>query len=553
MSKGADRIRPAIVTKGYARTCSEPMNSVRSFRVTPGILLARVSRNGVGLRRIVIALVLLVSVTLPATSQAASTKASAKTTFTSGVMPHPTKRPSAEPGMAIDGGGTIWVSSFMAGGPPAPEQIPNSFGELQGTGIWKSTDGGASYRWVIDPFKPVANLPGVPLAGNDSDIAAAPLKNADGFYNVYAVALYPSNMSIILSRDGGATWIPIPLAGITGFPFDRPWATADGACLLYVTYHSGPEWFINRYDFCDPTNSNVAVDPVSRIDVPPGAGLTGASALIGKIVADTSKTSRFAHRLYMPMEVCVGPSPVGEGDGDNPVAEILGEDLGSEAEAQAEEDGRCDPHPYISVAVSSDRGATWTEHRVATLPTDPILIWPATVATDADGTVYVAWFDESDAFIARSENGGASWSAPSRINTGAAKTAVYPTVAATGKHTVGVAYYGTERDGNANDAKVMGAPNATGSAPWAVWYAFSRDDGRTFTNTAATGVIHLGQVCTRGGACAVENSRNLFDDFGMVFNTRGKAAIAHTTDRVPIPGKTIGTLDTTFTAYATQR
>jgi hypothetical protein len=181
-------------------------------------------------------------------------------------------------------------------------------------------------------------------------------------------------------------------------------------------------------------------------------------------------------------------------------------------------------------------------------------IWPATVASDADGTVYVSWFNERESYISRSENGGRTWTTPVQVNTGDAKTAVYPTVAATGSNTVAVAYYGTTRDGNANDLNLMGPPGNTTSAPWHLWWARSTDGGRTFSHHVASPVIHYGELCTQGGGCATQGSRNLFDDFGTSFSPKtGRAVIAYTTDQVAVNGFDKGTLDTTYTAYATQK
>jgi hypothetical protein len=142
------------------------------------------------------------------------------------------------------------------------------------------------------------------------------------------------------------------------------------------------------------------------------------------------------------------------------------------------------------------------------------------------------------------------WSPPVVVNSGG--TAVYPTVAASGHNGVAVAFYGTDRDGDANSLDVMGQPGTAGSAEWRVRWATSNNGGRTFQTYDASPLIHLGMLCTHGGGCSVANSRNLFDDFGMVFTKDGRATIAYTTDQVAVPGKTIGTLDTTFTASTTE-
>lgn len=482
-----------------------------------------------------------VIVMLLVASAAPHGRADAPPKFDGGVLPTPTGRPNAEPGVTVDGGGTIWVSSLMAGHVPSgPDDTTPT--DIPGTGVWRSRDGGRTFEWVIDPYKPIDDLPGVPLAGNDSDIAAAPERNTRGLYNVYAAALYPSNASIAWSYDGGATWIRQPISGITGFPFDRPWVAADGPCGLYLAYHSGPPWFVHRYDFCDPTEQAIAKEPVWTVEIGP-EGIEGRGVLAGKIHVDTSRASRFSGNVYLPMETCAGP--LGSGEGEEEIVEGV--------EPPIELGSGCRDTPSVMVASSADRGRTWTAKRVAAVHNGAAPIWPVTVATDADGTVYVSWFDNHDAYLSRSDDGAKTWSRPVLVNTGMARTAAYPTVAATTGATVAVAYYGTTRDGDANDARVMGAPGSSKGAEWRVWYALSKNAGKSFTQHPASPVVHLGMVCTRGGACDVPNSRNLFDDFGMVFHPRTQApTIAYTTDRVAVPGRTIGTLDTTFTAFATQ-
>ena len=454
----------------------------------------------------------VLALVVAAFAPSAPSHAASRATFRGGILPMPQLRPNAEPGMAVDGGGTVWVSSLVGGEPP-PEGA-----EVPGTAIWRSRDAGRSYEWVTDPNEIVPGAPALPFAGADSDIAAAPERNDSGHYNVYAAALHPAGVTIALSSDGGASWLLDPLAGAAG-PSDRPWVAADGACSVYLAYRRFAPWFVHRYDLCDPLGNRAAREPETTVTLTPG-GVEGGDVRAGKIVVDASPRSRFRHAVYLPLEVCpIGLVPP----------------------------GACRTRPYIAVARSLDEGRTFTSHRVAVVRNGAQPIWPVTLATDAVGGVYVAWHDDRDAYLSRSHDAGAHWPRPVRVNGRGSPTAIYPTVAAEGRGVVEVAWYGTTREGNANDQKVMGLPNAKGAASWRVWWARSTNGGRSFDAQPVTGVVHRGIACTSGTGCEIENSRNLFDDFGIVIHPRThRASIAYTTDQ---PG---GTLETTFSAYATQ-
>src|SRR5205807_1209508 len=99
-------------------------------------------------------------------------------------------------------------------------------------------------------------------------------------------------------------------------------------------------------------------------------------------------------------------------------------------------------------------------------------IWPATVATDAAGTVYFVWTDSVHSYMNTSRDGGKTWSPSRRLDVGSIRAAVYPTVAARGAGRLDVAMYATDRAGNSN-AAAMGKPGSTTGAAWRVWVARS--------------------------------------------------------------------------------
>jgi hypothetical protein len=161
--------------------------------------------------------------------------------------------------------------------------------------------------------------------------------------------------------------------------------------------------------------------------------------------------------------------------------------------------------------------------------------------------VYLVWFDNHHAYLDSSRDGGSTWSGPAQIDTAPVLAAAYPTVSAGAPGVVNVAFYGTDRAGDVNDAQIMDQPNAPGAAQWRVYLAQSRDGGQTFTQAAATGVVHTAAICTNGDSCSTDsNTRDLLDDFGIATShRRGPTSIAYTSDQPQ------GTFPNDYTAYAT--
>jgi len=460
--------------------------------------------------------------------------ADGQSTFTTGVLPPApnlglTLNQDAEPGMGVAGDGTIWIASdvepYAADDPRA-----QTTGLLTGSDVWKSTDGGRTFQWVAAPFQHGADDQ-TGDGGEDTDIAVAPEKNANGFYNVYVASLWVGSTSLAVSQDGGATWIDVP---VNGEPVqDRPWLSADGPCAVYVTYHAIAPYdtVVNKIDFCNPANQGMgsAVDPTQAVTFI-GNIAPGLSNRFGKPVVDNSPTSPHRHRIYVPMMGC---------------------DASTEPPSANEVPIGCTTEAKVFVGVS-DNGITYTNHVVANTGSTRVYIWPDTVATDAAGNVYVAWFDGQHSYLSKSTDGGTTWSPSVQINSGPAVSTAYPTVAAGPADRVSVAYYGTDRDGRTDNRSVMGDPivgeNDHSSAEWHLYYASSTDGGATFTQSVVSDVVHTGVLCTSGGGCGVvEGDRNLLDDFGMVISpTTGLASITYDNDQ---PG---GVQGKTHTDFATE-
>ena len=476
-----------------------------------------------GKLRLLAAAVALIGVT---SIQALPTLAAATAVprFTVGALPVATgvnipRNQDAEPGLAVDGSGTFWTATNIL---PFAADDPRKQTVLSGSDIYKSHNG-HDWTWVAAPFQAMASQPG--LGGEDTDIAVAPERSNGEHYNIYVASLYVGSTSIAISTDGGATWSVMPVNGVP--VQDRPWLSADGPCVFYMSYHAIAPYdtIVNKYDACNLVNQSAgsAVSPVA-ISTFAGNIAPGLSNRFGKQVVDNSRLSPHRHRVYVPMQGCdaalpPAPSQVGPG---------------------------CQTEADIFVGVSDD-GTTYTNHVVAHTGSTRLFIWPATMAIDDAGAAYVAWFDGRDSFVNVSRDGGVTWSERHRINAAPSLSSVYPTLAAGRPGVVEAAWYGTDRAGRSDDVKVMGEPNKANVAKWRLYWARSDDYGATWTQSAVSDTLHTGVLCTSGGGCgAYAGDRNLLDDFGLAISPVGSRLSAMVYDN----DQPQGDAGHVFTAFA---
>ncbi|HVE99487.1 MAG TPA: sialidase family protein [Mycobacteriales bacterium] len=380
---------------------------------------------------------------------------------------------SAEPAIAASPDGSLWAASNFFN-PPCANLVSGC-----GTDVWRSVDGGKSWRWLGNPFQTLPTDPDEGFGGYDVDIAVAPDRNQHGRYNVYLTSLWTGSNSLAVSQDDGRTWSVLPVATTVGL-VDRPWLQADGACTAYLASKDllSDVTVFETFDGCES---------VLRLDRAASAFPAGTRVRTGRFAVDTSARSRHRHTIYYP--------------------------------------GIAEGSRRVVVSVSTDGGASWTTRDVAPFDDSAFVpIWPVTIATDALGVVYVSWHDGTTSYVASSRDGGRTWS-PERALHGPRHTAVYPTVAATGNGVVAIAWYGTDREGPADNVAGMGQPGDDDAAVWRVVVRRSRDGGRSFGRAeAVSGPVHRGRVCVSGTGCAADGSRSLLDCFGLAYDTRGRLA-----------------------------
>ena len=399
---------------------------------------------------------------------------------------------AAEPAIRADATGTFYVSSELGLG--------------SGTYAWKSTDGGVHYTALESPNQVSQEAGGLAPGGGDTDLGVAPEANAGGAHNVYVASLSLANVTVSTSQDGGATWSKNVLsATIAGD--DREWIAADQAAKVCISYH-------------DVATFNIDVN--CSLDA--GATFTQLGSAID------------AAHLFLLQDNSTGNLTI------DPASHVIYQTFSGIATAA---EALLPSHFHaVWLAVSRDGGKTFTDYPVYVNP-DPSVDYGhqfVNVTLDGAGTVYVVYNDNHNLFYSFSTDGGQTWSGPTQVNQAPSATAIMPWSVGCAPGELDVVWYGTSfYDG------VTAPDNYPASAAWYVYFAQNRNaaSGGSFTQVAASPVIHFGGVCEGGISCT--GNRDLFDDFGIaVAPTTGYASITYSDDQ---PGNS-GRDD--HTAIATQ-
>lgn len=402
----------------------------------------------------------------------------ASPTRVSGANPFPAFCTAVTPGVRYPGSE---VEPSLAVNPADPDHLVAAWqqdrwsnGGADGLAAAVSRDGGVT--WSAPAPIPFSRCGGGEGRGGDYQRATDPWVSfsADGAL-VHVIGLAfdrtTARKAIVASRsaDGGLTWAdPVALATDTsaGFGLDKPTLTADPADAqrVYAVWDrltglggdpaqiTGPAWFASSSDGgATWGGATVLHDPgpdaqtiSSQLVVLPGGALVNVfvriTGLAGASASFEVMASRSADR------------------GQSWLAPVL-------------------------VAALRARGAADPETGHAIRAGEVV---PSS-AVDAAGVVWVAWEDarfsggaRDGIALSRSEDGGATWSAPRQVNGAPEVLAFRPAVAA-GAGGVAVTYYDLRDDAGAA---------ARGS--WTTfWRATSTDGGATWTDAPGGGPFDL--------------------------------------------------------------
>jgi hypothetical protein len=390
---------------------------------------------------------------------------------------------AAEPQIRADNAGNFYASS------------ENGLGG--GTEAWKSTSGGKTYVALASPNAASStNTTGFAPGGGDTDVATAPVKNANGIYNVYVASLSLANVDVSTSVNGGQTWTLNPI-GATIAGDDREWIAADSASKVCISYH-------------DVATFNIDVN--CSMD----AGLTFTQ--LGEAF-DTN-------HLWLAQNNATGNLVI---DPQNHIVYQTFSGIANAGEVACSQAGTCGYH-VVWMAISTDGGKTFTDHMVYNNPNTTVSYGHQFVnmSIDRAGNVYSVFSDNHNVYYSYSINHGSAWSSPVQVNQGPSNTAIEPWSVANHAGHIDIVWYGTSYYDGTNPPD-----NYPSSASWYAYLAqnlSATTSGSSFSQTAATPIIHYGGVCESGVSCT--GNRDLYDDFGIaVVPGTGLASIIYSDDQ----------------------
>ncbi len=405
--------------------------------------------------------------------------------------------PDDEPAVAIAPDGTVWVAALHL---------------HHGTALWRGRFAARTPLFVGQPdhgiggddialavARPpgaaVTSLPRQALTTADAADAADAATAATTASATARVPVAPANLYLasMVAGSGAIAATACPGGAVAGnfaacrfypaldaAPHDRPWLASDGRATLYLSYTRQTALLTGGVTVRRSTDGGATW---TQAGSPTAAVATGTRGWAGNLAVDPHRGA-----LYQILEMT----------------------------APGHDDG---PFNRMVVATSHDGGATWRDVTVyqGSPDADDANMWPA-LAVDADGHIYAAWSDGHHVLMSSSSDGAAAWSAAARVDTPAdgLRTSVLPALAAGAAGQVVLAWYGS-----------TAADRLSTAAAWRVVFAASRDGGRRFAQTFATGVIHRGPVCTKGASCPY-TQRQLLDLLGVALDPRsGRAAIVY--------------------------
>lgn len=416
---------------------------------------------------------------------------------------------NGEPQIRADRAGNFYVTSENL--PPTLECI-SALSLLNplcgGTGAWRSTDNGLHYTTLTSPnaFSATGNT--LSPYGGDTDVAVGTVKNANGFYNVYAISLERATGPLLTveestSRDGGRTWTLNP-TGATIPVNDRPWVAAEGVNKVCVNYQNTPSDF-GIFVTCSYDGGATFTQTTSVFDFDHLTWFGPGNAYKGPLSVDPRN-----HLIYSVFLSAVGNSSEVAG-----CLSLCNNGLHS-----------------IWVAVSLDGGRSFTDYLVYDNPNVTASYnhqFPA-ITVDKAGNAYVFYTDNHNTYYSFSTDFGKDWAGPIPINQAPSATAIFPWASAGSSGRLDVVWYGT----SFYDGKTI-PDNYPMSAAWYVYFAQTQNALTTtpsFNQVAASPAIHYGGVCEAGATCPVGSNRDLFDDFGVAASpTTGFASIAFDDDQ----------------------
>ncbi|TLY29294.1 MAG: T9SS type A sorting domain-containing protein [Ignavibacteria bacterium] len=343
--------------------------------------------------------------------------------------------------------------------------------------MWKSTNGGGSFTYLGQPDGAQAaaatagRAPGA--GGGDEDISIGLTGRVD------VASLWLGSITNCVSSNGGASWTTNPVS--SNVPADdRQWLASYQGNIVYLTFQQL------------------------------GALLTGTTSILVLKSTDGGLTFPQVTKATTPQ---FGVQP-----------NVQGNIAVDKSNGYVYTVFTANPDNNVYIARSTDGGNTFAILLVQGGPagTSYSNVFPI-LAVDGGGNIHVVFSDGVNVQLCSSSDHGTTWTAPVRVNNGAAtRTALAPWIEAGGPGKVDIIWWGTS---SAN-------PLAS-SAQWNVFFAQTLDPfaaSPTIAQNAATGVFHTGAICVNGTGCA-SGTRKLAEYASTTVYRDGMAMIVYPDDQ----------------------
>ena len=390
------------------------------------------------------------------------------------------QRTEGEPLLIFDGDGNIWESG------PWGFTTSMSF-------IHRSTDNGKTYNLVST----IGARPDGPPGGGDSDVAT----DDQGFVYFGDLEGPLTSLGASVSNDNGQNWRKNPIA-VQQAPVDRQWLAVDNgsspSAVDNTVFYSFHTTAVGTFVYSSP-------------------GSTGPNDPVGGLVYQNAASL---------------PGPLAPVAGDATCAQLRWDPVKRNLYYACKEKD----HVRVSVGhvlPGQRTGIQFTNYNGPVTPGGGDLsgLFPA-MAVDKGGNVYIAWIDGTtyDLYYAFSTDGGKSWSAAVKVNSGSAVTNEFDWAAAGASGQLALAWYATDVKQLSDTMPTSLDPAQADAATQYQWYGYAAlVTGATTAKPTISQArftekpMHYGAICNQGTLCAADPfaDRTMADYFGFSIAPNG--------------------------------
>ncbi|HEY2923390.1 MAG TPA: FlgD immunoglobulin-like domain containing protein [Candidatus Eisenbacteria bacterium] len=413
-----------------------------------------------------------------------------------------------EPEIEIDRFGTIYIGAIRGIG--------------GGTDFWRSDNGGTSFLYMGEPDglqnpSPFPPSPEGGVGGGDVDLSLGapfdvvpavggnPAIRSTG--RIFCSSLWLGSATMSVSVDRGENWVPFPF---TTAQLDRQWHSASGEKTVYMSLRKVSQieldqndvFVIQSDDGMTFTKGSYVQDPLSSIsdDLAGNSILTQEGFLVGSFVSRDGRDLYVYKSRTAPPTLPLAPTEVS-----------------------------FDPSAFVVDRVFHGAGGLTTNN------TFPIM------ALDKGNNIHLSFSDRSNIYLMSCAAGqdpadSTKWNKPVLLNAPKvagfefATTSLFPWITGGDAGIVVCLWYGTHVVGDA-DSPIFEEQ----AVPWKIVYAQVENAlGATpdvyldiASKQGQDGVIHTGQICTRGLGCP-DGTRELAEYSSLTVDNDGFANIAYT-------------------------